>query len=291
MITFSYKHIRSLVRTFPVCPKPKAIGLENIPNNGPIIYVYNHITRRGEPVYLGMAAPTKPNIRFLAETIIASPEYFTKLHKEVENAIFPPRFQKKAHKCLWIKLWYSKFINIVTKYAIAQANRLKIIHVDLFDPTSEEDRLRKRKINKQAYLECIESLDNDIPIAIAPSGGRTHKTVENPVYQTIVPTLASHLYQRGKTVKIVPSIVREAPMITKRTYWQYVAHRFIPYNVLKRLIKVFKNKKYIKPRLVVEFLPPLTFEKANPSKPEKIEFVKNLQQLIYSSLGDVPQES
>lgn len=286
MITLSYKNLRALVRTLPVCPKPKAVGLENIPDNGPIIYVYNHITRRGEPVYFGLAAPTKPNIRFLAETIVASPEYFPQLYKEVENAIFPPKFQKKAQKRLWIKLWYGKFINIVTKYAIAQANRLKFIQVDLFEPTSEEERLKKRKTNKQAYLECIKSLENDIPIAIAPSGGQTHKTVENPVYQTIVPTLASSLYQRGKTVKIIPSIVKEAPMITKRTYWNYVAHRFFFYKAIKRFWKLIKNKSYEKPRLVVEFLPPLTFEKANPSKPEKIEFVKNLQHLIYSSLKE-----
>lgn len=286
MITLSYKILRALVRTLPVCPKPKAVGLENIPDNGPIIYVYNHITRRGEPVYFGLAAPTKPNIRFLAETIVASPEYFPQLYKEVENAIFPPKFQKKAQNRLWIKLWYGKFINIVTKYAIAQANRLKFIQVDLFEPNSEEDRLRKRKTNKQAYLECIKSLENDIPIAIAPSGGRTHKTAENPVYQTIVPTLASSLYQRGKTVKIIPSIVKEVPLITKRTYWNYVAHRFFFYKAIKRFWKFIKNKKYEKPRLVVEFLPPLTFEKANPSKPEKVEFVKNLQHLIYSSLKE-----
>ncbi len=286
MITLSYKHLRALVRTLPVCPKPKAVGLENIPNNGPIIYVYNHITRRGEPVYFGMAAPTKPNIRFLAETIIASPEYFPQLSKEVENAIFPPKFQKKAQKRLWIKLWYRKFVNLMTKFAIAQANRLKIIQVDLFEPNSEEDRLRKRKTNKQAYLECIKSLENDIPIAIAPSGGQTHRTAENPVYQTIVPTLASSLYQRGKTVKIVPSIVKEMPMITKRTYWKYVAHRFFFYKALKRFWRFIKNKSYEKPRLVVEFLPPLTFEKASPTKPEKVEFVKNLQHLIYSSLKE-----
>jgi 1-acyl-sn-glycerol-3-phosphate acyltransferase len=286
MITLSYKNLRALVRTLPVCPKPKAVGLENIPDNGPIIYVYNHITRRGEPIYFGLAAPTKPNIRFLAETIVASPEYFPQLHKEVENAIFPPKFQKKAQKRLWIKLWYGKFINIMTKYAIEQANRLKLIQVDLFEPNSEEDRLRKRKTNKKAYLECIKSLENDIPIAIAPSGGRTHKIDENPVYQTIVPTLASSLYQRGKTVKIVPSIVKETPMITKRTYWKYVAHRFFFYKAIKRFWKFIKNKSYEKPRLVVEFLPPLTFEKANPSKPEKVEFVKNLQHLIYSSLKE-----
>ena len=78
MIAFSYKNLRTLARTMPICPKPKAVGLENIPNNGPIIYVYNHITRRGEPFYMGLAAPTKPNIRFLAETVLASREYYPK---------------------------------------------------------------------------------------------------------------------------------------------------------------------------------------------------------------------
>ncbi|MCK4759390.1 MAG: hypothetical protein KAT69_05045, partial [Candidatus Aminicenantes bacterium] len=170
----------------PICPKPKAVGLENIPNNGPIIYVYNHITRRGEPFYLGMAAPRKPNIRFLAEMVLASREYYPKLSREVENGVFPPKFQKKARKRLWIKLWYRMVVQILTKYIIAQAKKLNFIHVDLFEPTSEEDRLRKRKTNKEAYLECIRSLENNMPIAIAPSGGRTHTTVENPVYQTIV---------------------------------------------------------------------------------------------------------
>ncbi len=284
MFAFSYKNLRTLARTMPICPKPKAVGLENIPNNGPIIYVYNHITRRGEPFYMGLAAPTKPNIRFLAETVLASREYYPKISKEVENGVFPPKFQKKARKRLWIKLWYRMVVQIFTKYIIAQAKKLNLIYVDLFEPTSEEDRLRKRRTNKEAYLECIRSLENNMPIAIAPSGGRTHTTVENPVYQTIVPTLASNLYQRGKVVKIVPSVVKEAPMITKRTYWQYVAHRIFIYKAIKRLLHFLRNKKYKKPHLTVEFLPALTFEKANPTKPEKVEFVKNLQELIYSSL-------
>ena len=286
MISFSYKHLRTLVRTMPVCPKPKVIGLENIPNNGPIIYVYNHITRRGEPFYLGMAAPAKPNIRFLAETVIASPEYFQALCKEVEDAIFPPRFQQKAATRFWIKPWYRKVIHILTRFVLAQAKRLNVIHVDLFEPISNEDRLKKRKTNRQAYMECIKSLMNDMPIAIAPSGGQTHTTIENPVYQTIVPTLACSLFQRGKTVNIVPSVVKEAPMITKRTYWQYVAHRFFMYKAFKRLANFIRKKAYAKPRLIVEFLPPLTFAKSHATKPEKVEFVKNLQQLIYDALKE-----
>jgi 1-acyl-sn-glycerol-3-phosphate acyltransferase len=277
------------MRTIPICPKPKAVGLKNIPDNEPIIYVYNHLTRRGEPVYLGMAAPSKPNIRFLAETIIVSPEYKLKLFKEVEDAIFPPRFQNRARKSLWIKLWYSKLINFLTKYVIAQATKLKVINVHLFQAATDEEKLKKLKMNKQAFIECIRTLERNVPIAIAPSGGRTHTTVENPVYHTIVPTLASSLYKRGKTVKIVPSIIKEAPMITKRTYWKYVADRFFFYKAFKRFMGLFNHNNYRKPRLIVEFLPPLTFRKKNPSKPEKIEFVKKIQQLIYKCLGEPTQ--
>jgi len=289
MVAFSYKRLRTLMRTIPICPKPKAVGLKNIPDNEPIIYVYNHLTRRGEPVYLGMAAPSKPNIRFLAETIIVSPEYKLKLFKEVEDAIFPPRFQNRARKSLWIKLWYSKLINFLTKYVIAQATKLKVINVHLFQAATEEEKLKKLKMNKQAFIECIRTLERNVPIAIAPSGGRTHTTVENPVYHTIVPTLASSLYKRGKTVKIVPSIIKEAPMITKRTYWKYVADRFFFYKAFKRFMGLFNHNNYRKPRLIVEFLPPLTFRKKNPSKPEKIEFVKKIQQLIYKCLGEPTQ--
>ena len=289
MVAFSYKRLRTLMRTIPICPKPKAVGLKNIPDNEPIIYVYNHLTRRGEPVYLGMAAPSKPNIRFLAETIIVSPEYKLKLFKEVEDAIFPPRFQNRARKSLWIKLWYSKLINFLTKYVIAQATKLKVINVHLFQAATEEEKLKKLKMNKQAFIECIRTLERNVPIAIAPSGGRTHTTVENPVYHTIVPTLASSLYKRGKTVKIVPSIIKEAPMITKRTYWKYVADRFFFYKAFKRFMGLFNHNNYRKPRLIVEFLPPLTFRKKNPSKPEKIEFVKKIQQLIYKCLGESTQ--
>ncbi len=289
MVAFSYKRLRTLMRTIPICPKPKAVGLKNIPSNEPIIYVYNHITRRGEPVYLGMAAPSKPNIRFLAEAIIASPEYKLQLLKEVEDAIFPPRFQAKARKSFWIKPWYSRLINFLTKFLIAQAIKLKLIHVHLFQAATDEEKLKKLRTNRQAFIECIKSLERNIPIAIAPSGGRTHTTVENPVYPTIVPTLASSLYKRGKTVKIVPSVIKEAPMITKRTYWKYVADRFFIYKAFKRFMGLFNHNHYRKPRLIVEFLPPLTFTKQNPSKPEKIEFVKKIQQLIYKCLGESTQ--
>ena len=169
MIAFSYKNLRTLARTIPLCPKPKAVGLENIPNNGPIIYVYNHITRRGEPFYLGMAAPTKPNIRFLAETVLANREYYPKLSREVEDAVFPPKFQKKAQKRLWIKPWYRMVVQILTKYVIAQAKKLNVIHVDLFEPTSEEDRLRKRKITKRPIWSVFEALKTTCRLPLHPA--------------------------------------------------------------------------------------------------------------------------
>lgn len=284
MISFSYNKARSILRIFPLCPKPKSVGSENIPKNGPIIFVYNHLTRRGEPVYLGMAAPSKPSIRFLAESTITSPEYSLELYKEVENAIFTQQYQVKVKKKRFVGYWYHKLIVFLTRFLIAQSNRLGLIVVNVLEPANSEEKLKKLKTNKQAYLKCIKSLEKEIPLAIAPSGGKTSEIVESPVYHTIVPTLASSLYKKGKIVKIVPCVIKEDPMIDKKTYWQYVADRIVFYRAMKRLMNFLRTKKYKKPRLIVEFLPPLTFKKANPTKPEKIEFVKNLQQIIYDAL-------
>jgi len=286
MLSFSYNFLRTLGRTFPVCPKPEAVGLENIPKNGPIIYVYNHITRRGEPVSLGVAAPKKPKIRFLAEITIAAKKYMPILKKDIEDSIFPPRFQKKIRRKPWAKPFYNKLIDFLARYVIAQINRLDSIVVNLQEPDTEEGRLEKQRTNKQALKKCMESLENNIPIAIAPSGGKTHEGIESPVYQTIVPTLASMFFKRGKIVKIVPSVVKERPAIDKKMFWRYLADRIFIYKAIRWVLNLLKIKSYRKYSLTVEFLPPLTFENARPSKPEKIEFVKNLQQLIYSTLRE-----
>jgi len=275
-----------LLRIVPICPKPKAIGLENIPKGEPVIYVYNHITRRGEPVYLGLAVPRKPNVRFFAETIITNPQFFSTLKRDVKDAIFSKRFQKKVKKNRWTEMCVAKITDFLARYVIAQSNRMNFIVVDLYTPTTEEERLQKHRTNKKALEECLESLENNIPIAIAPSGGKTYDTIEKPVYHTIVPTLASRLYKRGKVVKIVPSVVKERPMINQKTYKLYVADRIFVYKAIRWLMNLFKIKSYKKPCLTVEFLPPLTFENAEPSKPEKVEFVKNLQQLIYDALKE-----
>jgi len=286
MLSFSYNFLRTLGRTVPVCPKPKPVGLENIPKNEPIIYVYNHITKRGEPIYLGVAAPNMPKIRFLAEVTIAAKRYLPVLRKDVEDSIFPPELQKKIRRRWWAKPLYNKLIDFLARYVIAQINRINSIVVNLQEPEAEEGKIEKQRTNKQALKMCMESLENNIPIAIAPSGGKTHEGIKNPVYQTIVPTLASMFFKRGKVVKIVPSVIKERPMIDKRMFWRYIADRIIIYRVLRRIMNLLKIKGYKKTCLTVEFLPPLTFENARPSKPEKVEFVKNLQQLIYSKLRE-----
>ncbi|MQY61307.1 hypothetical protein GH153_05680 [bacterium] len=286
MLSFSYNFLRTLGRTVPVCPKPKPVGLENIPKNGPIIYVYNHTTRRGEPIHLGVAAPNTPKIRFLAEVTIAAKKYLPILRKDVEDSIFPAGLGEKIIRRRWANSFYNKLIDFIARYIVAQVNRLDSIVVDLQEPNTDEERLEKQRTNKQALKKCIESLENNIPIAIAPSGGKTHEGIENPVYQTIVPSLASMFFKRGKVVKIVPSVVKERPAIDKKIFWRYIADRIFIYRAIRWVMNLLKIKSYKKYCLTVEFLPPLTFENARPSKPEKIEFVKNLQQLIYSTLRE-----
>ncbi len=286
MLSFSYNFLRTLGRTVPVCPKQKPVGLENIPKNGPIIYVYNHTTRRGEPIHLGVAAPNTPKIRFLAEVTIAAKKYLPILRKDIEDSIFPDGLREKIGRRRWANSFYNKLIDFMARYIVAQVNRLDSIVVDLQEPNTNEERLEKQRTNKQALKKCIESLDNNIPIAIAPSGGKTHEGIENPVYQTIVPSLASMFFKRGKVVKIVPSVVKERPAIDKKMFWRYLADRIFIYKAIRWVLNLLKIKSYKKYCLTVEFLPPLTFENARPSKPEKIEFVKNLQQLIYSTLRE-----
>ncbi len=235
---------------------------------------------------MGVAAPNTPKIRFLAEVTIAAKEYLPILRKDVEDSIFPPRLQKKIRRKRWAKPLYNKLIDFLARYVIAQINRIDSIVVDLQEPETEEERLEKQRTNKHALRECMESLENDIPIAIAPSGGKTHEGIENPVYQTIVPMLASMFFKRGKVVKIVPSVVKERPMIDKKTFWRYLADRIFIYRALRWMMNLLRIKSYKKSCLTVEFLPPLTFENARPSKPEKTEFVKNLQRLIYSTLRE-----
>ena len=82
----------------------------------------------------------------------------------------------------------------------------------------------------------------------------------------------------------MPSIIKEEPVIDQGTYWRYVSDRIIFYRLFRQALNFFKIKSYKRPTLTIEFLPPLTYEKINPSKSEKVDFVKNLLQQIYDSL-------
>lgn len=145
-----------------------------------------------------MAAPPKPNIKFFAETKLTNPEYLPILRRDIEDAIFSQRFRKIVKKSRLAKLCCTKLIDYLARYVIEQTNRINLIAVDLSKPDTEEEKLKKHRTNKKALEESIESLESNIPLAIAPCGGKTYETVDRPVYNTIVPTLVSWLYRRGK---------------------------------------------------------------------------------------------
>ena len=284
MLTLSYNTAVKFLRTVPICPKPKSKGLENIPKNEPMIFVYNHIVLRAEPVWLGLGTPVKPHIRFFTDIKLAHPKNLPILRKDIRDSVFTQKFQKKMTRFRWTRAALDKFVDSMARYIIAQTNRFDVIIANLDFPTNKEEISSKFKTNLNALKKCVRCLKKDIPIAIAPSGGKTYEEFENPVYNTTIPTLASRLYNQGKVVKIVPSIIKERPVIDQSTYWRYVSDRIIFYRLFRQALHIFKIKSYIRPSLIIEFLPPLTFEKANPTKKEKIDFVKNLLQLIYENL-------
>jgi 1-acyl-sn-glycerol-3-phosphate acyltransferase len=284
MLTLSYKNFRSLLRTLPICPKPKAIGLENIPKDEPTLFVYNHVTRRGEPLFLGLAAPARPGVRFFADMALVSDHQLSTTRKDLVNSIFSQKWQQKIGQRPWMSFCFERFSDFLTRFLHAQINRFHVIPAYLHHPSTEEGELKKSRRNKKALRECLECLESHIPVAIAPSGGRTHEAVETSVSGTIVPTLASMLCRRGKVVKIVPSVVKERPEINKKTYKKYVADRIPFYRFLRWSVNKIRGNSYTRPRLTVEFLPPLTFAKLNPEKAEKVRFVAELQQIMYTSL-------
>ncbi len=272
------------MRTVPICPKPVEIGIENIPKGEPVIFAYNHVVRRVEPMWLGVGAPSALHIRFLADITLADPQYLPVLRNDLRNSIFSPKLLEKAKQNRWIRKVIDKSTNFLAKYVVAQTSRLDVIIANLENPSTEEEKSNKFKTNKEALRRCKECLKNKIPIAIAPSGGKTYESFANPMFSTTIPMLASQFYREGKIVKIVPSIVKENPRIGQNTYWHYVADRFLPYRMFRDLMTFLKIKSYNRPRLTVEFLPPMTFEKIHPTKDEKIEFVKRLLQLIFDRL-------
>ncbi len=163
--------------------------------------------------------------------------------------------------------------------------RFNIIPVYIHEPLTDEERLIKRSVNRRALIDCLRSLEQNIPLAIAPSGGSTHAEAEGESIQTIVPTLASLLYKRGKTAKIIPCVIKAKPPVTKKTYVHYLADRVGLIRWFKKILSCLLGKELTKFQVTVEFLPPQTFPKVNPTKNEKIEFVHRLQRLIFEALG------
>jgi hypothetical protein len=93
------------------------------------------------------------------------------------------------------------------------------------------------------------------------------------------------LQKRGKTLKIVPSVVKERPQVGHGTYKRYIADRILPYRLCRLLLDRLKIKRYDPPRLTVEFLPPVTFPHSDSSKDDKVQFVQHLQKIMYDVLN------
>ncbi len=284
MITLSYRNCVRLLRILPICPKPRAIGLHNIPRKEPTLFVYNHVARRSEPVFLAVAAPPDPPIRFFIELTLVGGDLFERTRKDVRNSIFSPPLQRKMERRALTRRILEWSANLLTRFLIAQMSRLNFIPVYLHDPPTQEERIRKLRTNRQALESCLESLAKNIPVAIAPSGGSTHEKGETLSIPTTVASLAEILHRRGRILKIVPSIIKERPEIGKDTYRKYVADRILPFRLWRGLLDRMKIKRYQKPRLTVEFLPPVTFAPAKPTKAEKLRFVQELQAALYEVL-------
>ncbi len=284
MLTLSYRNAVRFLRTIPLCPKPKGIGFENVPKNEPVIFVYNHIVLRAEPVWLATGATAKHHIRFLADFKLTDPKSLPVLKNDILESVFTQKFRQKTGHSRWMKAGTEKFVNGLALFIIAQMRRFDVINANLDNPTEKGQISNKFKTNLKALKDCVRCLEDNVPIAIAPSGGKTYEGFANPVYNTTIPTLASRLYKKGRVVKIVPSIIKESPAVNQSTYWRYVADRIIFYRLFRQALDFLKIKSYERPSLTVEFLPPLTFEKANSSKSEKVDFVRNLLHLIYESL-------
>ncbi len=284
MLTLSYRNCVRLLRTIPLCPKPRTIGLHNIPRSEPVLFVYNHVARRAEPVFLAMAAPADPPIRFFIELTLVGRDLFERTQRDVRNSIFSPRFQKKMDRRAATRGILDRMSNLLTRFLIAQMNRLDFIPVYLHDPPTREERIRKIRTNRLALASCVESLTQCIPVAIAPSGGATHEKAEIMNTPTTVASLAEKVSGRGRVLKIIPSVIKERPEINKASYKKYIADRILPFRLWRVLLDMMRIKRYERPLLTVEFLPAVTFAPAKATKTDKLLFVQELQQAIYKVL-------
>ena len=284
-MTFSYRNTIRIMKYLPVCPWPKAVGLSNIPRDEPTIFVYNHITKRAEPVFLALAAPSDPPIRFVVDVKVAQRTIVTETLTDVRNSVFSPKIQEKWGRHALLRKIMESTSRLLTRFLTANISGYKFIPVFIHEPASPEEAAQKRQINRQAFKDCIRSLENHVPVAIAPSGGYTHQRTTKLSVPTTLPSLSEILQKRGKTLKIVPCIVKERPLICQGTYIKYIADRILPYRLLRLFLDRLRIQRYERPRLTVEFLPPVTFLSLGSGKNEKINFVRRLQQIMYDVLN------
>jgi hypothetical protein len=285
MLTFSYRNSIRILKYLPLCPKPKAVGLSNLPKDEPTIYVYNHIHRRVEPLFLALAAPPDPPIRFFVDIKVSRPEIFAETHADVKDSVFSPNLQEKWGRHALRRKILESASRLLTRFLIANISGYNFIPVFVHEPRSPEEQTRKRRINREAFQDCIRSLESHVPVAIAPSGGYTHQETTKSTVPTTLPSLAEMLQKRGKTLKIVPSVVKERPQVGHGTYKRYIADRIPPYRLCRLLLDRLKIKRYERPRLTVEFLTPVTFPHSDSSKDDKVQFVQHLQKIMYDVLN------
>lgn len=285
MLTFSYRNSIRIMKYLPVCPKPKAVGLSNIPRDEPTIYVYNHITKRVEPLFLALAAPPDPPIRFFVDIKVTRPEIFADTQTDVKDSVFSPGLQEKWSRHALRRKILERASRLLTRFLMANISRYNFIPVFVHDPRSPEEEARRRRINREAFQDCLTSLEANIPVAIAPSGGYTHQDSTKSIIPTTLPSLAELLQKRGKILRIVPSVIKERPQVCHGTYKKYIADRILPYRLCRLLLDRLKIKRYERPRLTVEFLPPVTFPYCDSSKDDKVRFVQHLQQIMYDVLN------
>jgi 1-acyl-sn-glycerol-3-phosphate acyltransferase len=285
MLSFSYRNGLRILKYLPICPWPQAIGLSNIPKDEHLIYVYNHQTARVEPLLLALAAPSDPPIRFFVDMKVAKPGILTETLKDVRNSVFSPSAQRKWNRYLLSRMIMEKTSRLLTGFMTANINRYNFIPVFVHETRSPEEQAIKQLINREAVVDCLRSLENKIPVAIAPSGGYTHQESARNTVPTILPLLAETLQNRGLTLKIIPSVVKERPQLGFATYKRYIADRILPYRFFRRLLHRLRIKRYERPLITVEFLPPVTFPHLDSTKDEKVQFVRHLQQIMYDVLN------
>ncbi|MGB7296671.1 MAG: hypothetical protein WBC70_13890 [Candidatus Aminicenantales bacterium] len=285
MITFSYRNSIRIMKYLPICPWPRAVGLANIPRAGPLIYVYNHQTTRVEPLFLALAAPPDPPIRFFVDAKVANPAILAETLKDVRNSVFSAGAQKKWARHALTRKIMDRTSRLLTGFVTANIMGYNFIPVFVHPPGSPEEESIKRRINREAFESCFRSLENDELVAIAPRGGYTHQEATRSHVPTTLPSLAEMLQKRGKTLKIVPSVIQEKPQLGFATYKRYIADRILPYRVFRLLLQRLGIKRYERPRITVQFLPPVTFPRLDSSKEEKVQFVLHLQKIMLDVLN------